>query len=358
MTNGTTTNKAFSNDLYVQLTQPVFTYNRRKMELKQLEFQLENAHISYALQRLNIEQQITTRFYQVYFAQTNPEISREEYQNALQSYEIIKNKVEADLAARVELYRAEVNLATARSSLEERQVALANTKETLNQTLGIDLTLDHTIFAEVNIEPVEIDLAKATESGLTSRLELRQREIEGAELAFDMIRTKALNEFKGEVSLSVGITGDDRKFTNIYETPTRNPRVAVSFTVPLFDWGEKKARIRAQEIARHIHDLDAWEEKVDIELNIHQTWRNLENLKSQISIARQNVENAQLTYDLNLVRYREGDITGMEMNQFQTQLSNTKISYTQALINYKVELLNMKILSLSTILRPIRLLYP
>ncbi|MCD8261743.1 MAG: TolC family protein [Bacteroides sp.] len=346
VTDGTTSNKAFSNDLYLQLTQPVFTYNRRKMKLKQLEFQLENANISYALQRLNIEQQITTRFYQVYFAQTNLDISLEEYQNALQSYEIIKNKVEADLAARVELYQAEVNLATARSSLEERQVALANAKETLNQTLGIDLTLDHTIFAEVNIKPVEIDLVKATESGLTSRLELRQREIEGAELAFDMIRTKALNEFKGEVSLSVGITGDDRKFTNIYETPTRNPQVSVSFTVPLFDWGEKKARIKAQEIARHIHNLDAWEEKVDIELNIRQTWRNLENLKTQISIARQNVENAQLTYNLNLIRYRERDITSMEMNQFQTQLSNTKISYTQALINYKIELLNMKILSL------------
>ena len=50
----------------------------------------------------------------------------------------------------------------------------------------------------------------------------------------------------------------------------------------------------------------------------------------------------QRTYDLNLTRYREGDLTGMEMSQFQTQLSNKKISYTQALINYKIELLNLK----------------
>ena len=61
---------------------------------------------------------------------------------------------------------------------------------------------------------------------------------------------------------------------------------------------------------------------------------------------KQNVANAQRTYDLNLTRYREGDITGMDMNQFQTQLSNKKIAYTQALINYKIELLNLKILSL------------
>ena len=34
------------------------------------------------------------------------------------------------------------------------------------------------------------------------------------------------------------------------------------------------------------------------------------------------------------------------MSQFQTQLSNKKFTYTQALINYRIELLNLKILSL------------
>ena len=60
-------------------------------------------------------------------------------------------------------------------------------------------------------------------------------------------------------------------------------------------------------------------------------------IRDRIKIAKQNVANAQRTYDLNLTRYREGDITGMDMNQFQTQLSNKKIAYTQALINYKIE---------------------
>ncbi len=110
--------------------------------------------------------------------------------------------------------------------------------------------------------------------------------------------------------------------------------------------GEKKARVKAQEVAQKINRLEFHEDKVNIELNIRQTWRNLENLLSQIKIAKQNVANAQRTYDLNLTRYREGDITGMDMNQFQTQLSNKKIAYTQALINYKIELLNLKILSL------------
>ena len=333
-------NKAFNNNLYLQLSQPIFTYNKRKMELKQIEYDYENAHISYALQRLNTEKDITNQFY------SQLAITREELVNAQQSYDIIKNKVEADLSAKDELFQAELNLATARSSVEEQQVSLENAKDKLKQALGMNLDDDLMVFAEIDIKPIDVNLQQAIAHGLESRLELRQREIESEELDFQMIKTKALNEFKGDISLSFGLIGDNKRFQNIYENPTQNPRVAISFTVPIFDWGEKKARVRAQKVAQNINKLDFHEDKVDIELNIRQVWRSLENLRTQIEIAEQNVLNAQRTYDLNLTRYREGDLTGMEMSQFQTQLSNKKISYTQALINYKIELLNLKILSL------------
>lgn len=339
-------NKAFSNDLYLQLAQPIFTYNKRKMELKQIEYDYENANISYALQRLNTEKDITQQFYSVYMAQSQLAINREELTNAQQSYDIIKNKVEADLAAKDELFQAEVNLASARSAVEQQQVTLENSKDQLKQTLGMPLSDDILVFAEIHIDPVDVNLEKAIQHGLESRLELRQREIESKELAFDMIKTKALNEFKGDIAVSFGLIGDNHRLDRIYENPTQNPRVAISFSVPIFDWGEKRARVKAQEVAQKINQLEFHEDKVSIELNIRQTWRNLENLLTQIKIAEQNVANAQRTYDLNLTRYREGDITGMEMNQFQTQLSSKKISYTQALINYKIELLNLKILSL------------
>ena len=341
-----TSNKAFSNDLYLQLSQPIFTYNKRKMELQQIEYDYENANISYALQRLSTDKDITQQFYSVYMAQSNLEISREELVNAQQSYDIIKNKVEADLAAKDELFQAELNLATARSSVDESQVNLENAKDKLKQTLGMRLDEDILVFAEVEIKPIQVNLDQAISHGLGSRLELRQREIESKELEFDMIKTKALNEFKGDVSISFGLIGDNSHLNKVYNNPTQNPRVSISFAVPIFDWGEKKARIKAQKMAQRINELEFQEDKVDIELNIRQVWRNLENLRTQIKIAEQNVQNAQLTYDLNQTRYREGDITGMEMSQFQTQLSNKKITYTQALINYRIELLNLKILSL------------
>jgi len=177
-------------------------------------------------------------------------------------------------------------------------------------------------------------------------MEIRQSQINLETSQFDLITTKALNEFKGQLDLSVGLFGDNEKLGNLYENPTDNESVSLSLTIPLWDWGERKSRIKASEASIESSKISIEEEQNDIILNIRQVCRNLINLKNQIEIARQNVNNAQLTYDLNLEKYRNGDLTGMDLNIYQNQLSEQQISYTNSLISYKLELLNLKIQTL------------
>jgi outer membrane protein TolC len=336
----------FTNNLYLNLSQPLFTYNRLKLQLKELELSYENANISYAMQRLNLERFVTQYFYNVYLAQMNLSIAREELANTQKSYEIIKNKVDAGLAAKEELYQAELNLSTSKSGLQNSQVSFENAKDELKINLGMDLYEDILVIADVEANPVNVDLPKAIENGLKSRMELRQREIDVETSQFDMIRTKALNEFSGTMDLAYGIIGDNENLPDIFNQVTKNPRVQLSFDIPIFDWGERKARIRAQEASIKSQELNLQEEKKQIIIDIRQSYRNLENQLNQIEIARQNERNAQLTYEINLERYENGDLTGMDLNLYQTQLSNKKIAYAQALINYKIELLNLKIQTL------------
>ncbi|WP_372931733.1 TolC family protein [Mariniphaga sediminis] len=338
--------QVFYNNLYLNFNQPIFTYNRQKLELKELELNFENANISYAIQRLNLERNVTEFFYNVYMAQMNLNIAKEELANTQKSYEIIKNKVEAGLAAREELYQAELNLATSKSTLQNREVSFENAKDQLKLYLGMDLYEDFSILADVAMNPVRVDLEKAIETGLESRMELRQREIEIENGQFDLIRTKSQNEFRGDVNLRLGISGDNPNLDQIFDAPTNSPSVAVSFNIPLFDWGEKKARIAAQEAAIESQKLNYSDEQNQIIIGIRQAFRNLQNQLAQIEIAEQSQTNAELTYEINLERYENGDLTGMDLNLYQTQLSERKIAYAQALINYKIELLNLKIQSL------------
>jgi outer membrane protein len=338
--------KSFSNNLFLSLNQPLFTYNRTKLELRELELDLENTTLQNAIQKLNIEKNVTQGFYTVYQNQMSLQIAKEEYDNTQQSYDIIKNKVDAGLSAMEELYQAELNLATSKSNYQNQQVLLDNSRDAFKQLVGISVFEEITVIANVSYEPIQIDLEKAIEFGLNNRMELRQREINIENSQFELIRTSAMNEFKGSMSVSVGLIGDNEKFGDIYETPTKNPQVALSFSIPLWDWGEKKSRIKATEATIKTQELSHEDERNNIIINIRIVYRNLQNLETQIEIARQNEKNAQLTYEINLERYKNGDLTSMDLNLFQIQLSEKKTALANALVDYKIELLNMKIQSL------------
>lgn len=338
--------KGFTNNLFLSYSQPLFTYNKLRMRLDQLRLALENATLSYSIQRLFLERSVNQYFYMVYQRKSALGVAEEDFKNRQTSYDIIKSKVEGGLSAREELYQAELNLTTSKSNLQTAIVDLENAKDDFKQYIGIPLNQEFDIETNVEFREILVDLEKAIQNGLETRMELRQREINIENSKDQLTMARATNEFAGNVDLSIGIVGVHEEFARIYETPTRTPQVTLGFNIPLWDWGERKSRIKAAEAAVKIDEINLHVERTQVELGIRQVYRNLQNLVLQIEIARQNEKNAQLTYDINLERYRNGDLTGMDLNLFQNQLSQKKIDLSNSLISYKLELLNMKIQSL------------
>jgi len=244
------------------------------------------------------------------------------------------------------LYQAELNLATSKSGMDNSLVNLENAKDQFKQLIGLSLYDEVEVITDINYKPVEINLEKAIENSLQQRLELIQRQISLDNAQFNLIETSAFNEFRGNVSLSVGIMGNNEKLSQVYDRPTKSPQVGITFSIPIFDWGERRARMRAAEIEIETQEIDKTSLENDIIINIRQVYRNLNNLIMQIEIAKQNERNAQLTYEINLERYKNGDLTSIDLQRFQNQLSTKKMEMANALINYKLELLNMKIQSL------------
>jgi len=341
-----TTTRGFSNNLSVRLDQPLFTYNRTKMNLKELQLALENAKLNYAIQLLSLEKMVSQAFYYVYQQQQSLDISLKAFENMKISHEVIRNKVDAGISRREEMFQAELNLATTKSDYENKQVALENAKDDFKILIGMSLYDEILVIPNIAVDTINVDISFAIDQGLASRMELRQREINIETTQFDLIQTKALNEFKGNLGLAFGLFGDNENVADVYSNPTNNQEVALSLTIPLWDWGERKARIKATEASIESANINLESEQNNIIIGIRKVYRNLLNLRNQITIARQSVTNAQLTYDLNLEKYKNGDLTGMDLNIYQNQLSEQQLNYTNSLISYKLELLNLKIQTL------------
>jgi outer membrane protein len=340
-------NKAFINELNLTLKQPLFCYNSQKMNLKEIELRVENAEIEYRLQQLFMEQRVTTLFYNVFMAQLNLDIAREELNNTRVSRTTIADKVGEGLAANIELYQADLNLSAAKSTVLNRKVALENARAYFRQFIGMDLNDSINVAAAMgDISTLKVNIQEAINYGLKNRMELRQRKIAIENEQFVLTRAEAVNKFNGSISLSFGLIGNDEMLNRIYQTPNQGLGVAVSLNIPIWDWGERKARIKAQHAVIKCKTIDYESEQTQIQIEISEICRNMENYRSQIEIEKQNQRNAQMAYEISLEKYRNGDLTSMDLNLYQTQLSSKKISLAQAQVNYKLELLNLKIVSL------------
>jgi outer membrane protein len=333
----------YSNNLQLRLSQPLFKkYNANKMGLRQAELDLENAQLQYSIIKLSLEYRVSQYFYNVYSAEQSLQTAKEELKNQQKSHEIIKNKVEAGLSAEEELWQAELNLQNAKSSVNDSEVSLENSKDQLKQAIGLNLDEEIMIVANIDVKTIDVELSDAIEYGLQKRMELRQNEINLETSRMNLLQVQDNDKISGSVELSVGLQGISEQITDLYNNPSDNESIGLSFNIPIWDWGARKSRIKIAENNIKSSEIDFEQEKTGIKIEIRQTFRSLKNLVFQIEIAKKSVENAQKTYDLNLEKYQNGDLTSMDLKQFSDQLTQQKHSLTTALINYKLGLLQLK----------------
>ena len=338
--------RTWNNRLRLELTQPIFTYNRTKVELETVELSYESALLRYLLQKLNLERNVARSFYSVYSMQMRLDIANEELINNQESHEIIKNKVEGGLLALEELYQSEVNLATSRSSVYTGELNLQNSMDELKVIIGMPLLEEFELITIIKADSVAVDPVMAITHALENRMELRQREIDIEYSMFTLMDARTVNEFAGSLTASFGVTANSEDLSMLFENPTNTPSVGLTLNIPIFDWGERKSEIKAAEADLQKTEIDFEIEKIDIQVNVRSIVRSLINLENQIVIQNKTVENAELTYDINMERYRNGDLTSLDLGIIQNQLSDRRMSLTNAIIDYKLELLNLKIQTL------------
>lgn len=336
----------FNNSLTVQLSQPLFTYNRTQMTIRQLELSLENSQINYALRKLSIEQQVTQQFLNLYASRESLKIAEESLKNATESYQIIESKVSAGISAPEELYQADLTRLNSVASLENKQTSYANALDGFKILVGLPLAEGIEVVADIRKKLVEVDMDKAVAHAQENRMELRQRDISIQNALDSLIRAEAENEFKGSIALSLGLTGVNTQLQSVYDSSNTDKQIALSFNIPVFDWGQKRHRLAATQASVDTARLTASELRKQITYDIRQAYRSLQNQKRQIEIVEVNIKNAERTYAINLERYKNGDLSSKDMQFYQLQLSEQRLSELQALISYKLALLSLKILSL------------
>ena len=333
----------YASNIILRFSQPIFTHNRLKQGIRHAELRLEQQRLEYIDECLEIIEDVTDEFYELYEKTLEVRILEEEAIHRENSYKVGKEKFKNKEIDEISVLQLEVDLAMAKDRLLQDRTELENMKDAFKQTIGLDLNDEIEIATDLIFTPVEIDLNKALKEGMENRIDIQRNKINEELIRMWMTDIDSWSEFKGEITATYGLNKADERFRSAFENFDKTRSMVVKFTIPLWDWGKNRAEVERVETVMRKHH--AWMEqnlkniKVQIINSISETTESIDRLK----VLEKNQALAIKTYELTRSKYAANLVDSETLNLAQRRLTNSKNSYVGAFVKYKNALAQLTI---------------
>ena len=331
----------------------LYGYNSIKSAVKNAELAYERAGKTLKRDELALISRVSRSYYSLLSFQRSAEIALLNLDRQTEAYGISKNKYEAGLIREVDALQMEVDLAEAQSNYDMELLNQSSALNSFKDLIGINLNDSVVLSSDLNYKIVIVDPEKAVRLALENRSEIREREISVELLKLDIKRQKAQGMIRGNVNAYVEKVGFSSSATNLailnsiensYNNFMDRPfsyGVGFSVSVPIFDWGENRALVRAAEARIKQSMLDKEDYQRNIETEVRNLVANIGTTLKRLQLLEKNVTVAEKSFEITLQRFSDGDIDSQALALERTRLNTAYTSHLSAYINYQMTLTDL-----------------
>jgi len=325
-----------------------YAYNSIRTEFRKAELNYELSYRSLKRAELDLIYETSQAFYNLVAASERKKIAGQVLERQQEAFDIAQNKYNAGLIREVEALQMEVDLGEANNDYNIAEVEFISQMNYFKQQLGLSLQDTVSVISDMSYNIVEVDEEMAVQHGLENRLELRENEIQIELSKLEIKRIKSEGMINGNISGYYDLIGTDQRtlpyaFSDavgnswgLLRRNTGNFGVALTISVPIFDWGENKSMVKAAqsglEVNKHTYD----EEKINIEREIRNTARQLNSSLRRLQLLEKNVQLAEKSFNISRNRFVNGDIDSQSLALDRTRLNAAYQSRLDAYITYKL----------------------
>ena len=337
----------------LRLRQPIdalYGYNAIRSSLKSARLNYERTNKSLRREELNLEYRVSSSYYNLLSQQRSTEIAKLDYERQTEANQIAQNKYASGLIREVDALQMEVDLAESQNSYEMSIINQESAINSFKELLGIALTDSVVLTDELQYNVVTVDADKAVAQALKNRIEMREQDITIEQQQMSIRQQKAQGMVRGYFDAYVQKTGTsmgeiDNSYANTIYTSTHdfmdrpvNYGVGVTLSVPLLDWGENKARVRAAEARQRQNYLAKEELERSIETETRNSVAQLNNNLKRLQLLEKNVVIAEKSFAITLQRFSDGDIDSQTLALERNRLNSAYRNHLSAYIAYQLSL--------------------
>mgnify|MGYP002347820784 CR=1 FL=1 len=341
----------------IGLEQPLdafYGYNNIRSSLKRAKLSYEQTTKSLKRSDLDLVYKVSNAYYILLSGQKSTEIAKINLDRQKEVYEISQKKFAAGIIPEVEALQMEVDLASAQNSYEMAVLNQSSAINSFKQEIGISLQDSIILNSDLGDYKVFlVDVNKAVEHALKNRLEIREQEIQLELQNLSIKQQKANGMVKASVSAYVEKAGVDQgigtdftksisnAYTDFGDRPS-NFGVGLTIRVPVLDWGENRAKVRAAEAQKKKIEYNKEELERQIEIGVRDLVAQINSNLKRLQILEKSVLIAEKSFEITLDRYTEGDINSETFAQERNRLNSTYQSHLDAYMKYQLSLSDLK----------------
>lgn len=316
------------------LNQPIGAFNQLKWDKRIEPVRYEKAKYEYLESMESITANVVGYFFNLLIAQQNLDIARQNYANTDTLYKISQERFKIGSISKNDLMQLELRLLNEGMSINTNKLQLDLAAVRLKSYLMLDEQDSVTLEIPESIADIEISIDQAYQLAFSNTsFEYRNR-ISQLEAEMSVAQAKANRRPQANVYARFGLNQVGETIGNAYRNPLDQETIRMGITVPIFDGGVAKGRVRMalsrQEVTEAQIDKDRIDRRQDIYLKVMQ----FNNQNTQCSISARADSVAGERYSLSLRQFAAGKISVLDFNTAQSERNSAHTGYLAELQNY------------------------
>jgi outer membrane protein len=331
----------FYNRYFLSFSQPLFQPNTLKNNIEEAELDLENNEFQFLENQVSLIEDIGYQYYNLFQMTYRNTIYGNQVANLEKVSEIAKQFAAQDTTHSIEAAQVQVEIANARDQLLTSQSNLRLGLSQMKQRLRLDPNDSLSVDKEVKIVPINVDTKKAIEYGFNLRPRLRMLSIDRRQNEIDLQNTKGSNAFRMNIEMTYGLEREDQQYDMLWDNLDNSYSFSVNAYIPIWDWGQRKANIKAQEINLQRTDLSIEETRNQIESEITNSVETLMEYQRRTLSMKQNCDLCIDLTQASIAQYKANLITIQDLLQAINRQTDTENNFLSAYLGYRRALIGL-----------------
>lgn len=323
-----------SQPLRISYTQSLRSFNALKWDKKTapVEYQIAERNYISALQDVTIR--VTSLFFHVLAVQSDYKQSLATVEDRERLYELSKSRLNLTTTTKSEVLQMELSLLNARMAVKKNKISLDEAMYDLFSYLRLTDYEHAELMPPYTIPNILINADDVLQKAINNSSHSLDQRLQLLEAQKNLAQARSNKGVQVTLSSEIGFSQTGKTMRTAYSRLKDNEIIGVSLSLPIFDWGVSKGRVKMAQAQLDVVKTQLEQSHLDYMQNLRKKVMQFNIQPTQCKDALRAQEIAVERYEITRKRYEAGGISVTELNTAQQEMESAKAQYIVQLSSF------------------------